>query len=234
MPATPETERFNLAYPPSRCPRCNHRIGPLQNIPLVSWLVQRGRCVSCRQPVSLRYPLVELTTLVLTLVVITTFGYTTVGLAACLFTWILLSATLIDADTMLLPDQLTLPLLWLGLLVNLDGSIVPLESAVIGAVAGYLVLWLTYWGFKLATGKEGMGYGDFKLLAALGAWLGWQMLPAILLLASVSGLVWAVARTGLRRMQQADPMPFGPCLAVSGWIALIARDSILRLFGMPT
>lgn len=224
---------FNLAVPGSHCPHCGHAITARENIPLLSWLVQRGRCRSCANPISPRYPLVELLTLLITLVVLARFGYTPTGLAACLFTWMLLAATMIDLDTMLLPDQITLPLLWLGLIMNLSGSFVPLESAVIGAIAGYLLLWSTYWGFKLLTGKEGMGYGDFKLLAALGAWVGWTLLPMILLLASVSGLVWALLRMALQRMQRGDPMPFGPCLAVAGWVALVAGEPLAAWLGMP-
>jgi len=221
---------FNLAVPGSRCPQCGHGIGPLENIPLLSWLILRGRCRACRAPIGLRYPLVELTTLLASLVVLGAFGYTLLGLAACVMTWILLAATLIDHDTMLLPDQLTLPLLWLGLLVNLATGFTPLSSAVIGAVAGYLLLWSTYWAFRLLTGKEGMGYGDFKLLAALGAWLGWQMLPAILLIASVTGLLHAIVRMLSRTMRRSDPMPFGPYLAAAGWLALVARESLANLF----
>jgi len=230
-PAPPK--RFNLAFPRSHCPHCGHEISVIENIPLVSWIIQRGRCRACTKPISARYPLIELATLVISLVVIGVFGYTSAALFACLFTWVLIAATMIDLDTMFLPDQLTLPLLWLGLIANLSGTFVPLESAVIGAIAGYLLLWTTYWGFKLLTGKEGMGYGDFKLLAALGAWVGWALLPMILLLASITGLVFAVSRIALKRMQRADPMPFGPCLAVAGWIALIAGESLATLLGFP-
>lgn len=224
---------FNLAVPHSRCPHCEHVISPMENIPVLSWLVLQGRCRSCRHSISPRYPLVEFTTLVISLVVISTFGFTVFGVAACVFSWVLLAATMIDADTMLLPDQLTLPLLWLGLLVNLSTGQIPLETAVIGAAAGYLLLWSTYWGFKLATGREGMGYGDFKLLAALGAWLGWQMLPAILLLASMSGLVFAILRMIAKNMSRGDPMPFGPFLAIAGWLALTFNDSIRLYMGLP-
>lgn len=224
---------FNLAVPRSHCPACGHQIRAIENIPLLSWILQRGRCTACNAPVSLRYPLVELLTLLLTLFVLARYGYTTAGLAACFFTWVLIAATAIDLDTMLLPDYLTLPLLWLGLIINLSGTWVPIESAVIGAVVGYLLLWTTYWGFKLLTGKEGMGYGDFKLLAALGAWVGWALLPMILLLASVSGLIWALLRVFSGRMQRGDPMPFGPCLAVAGWLALVAGGSLADLLGMP-
>jgi leader peptidase (prepilin peptidase) / N-methyltransferase len=222
-------EPYNLAVPASHCPKCNHPIRPLENIPIVSWLVQRGRCKSCNDPISARYPLVEGVTLILSLFVIARFGFSPVGLAACVFTWLLVAATMIDADTMLLPDQLTLPLLWLGLITNLAFDFTPIASAISGAVIGYLLLWTTYWAFKLLTGKEGMGYGDFKLLAALGAWLGWEMLPAILLIASLSGLAWAIIRLVSKRMRRGDPMPFGPYLAVAGWICLMAGDSLSDL-----
>ncbi len=233
IPDHPPVAAFNLAVPRSHCPKCGHQIGALENIPLLSWVVQRGRCKSCTNPISARYPVVELLTLVVSMVVIARFGFTSTGLAACVFTWVLLTATMIDLDTMLLPDQLTLPLLWLGLIMNLSGTFVPLEQAVIGAVAGYLLLWSTRWGFKLLTGKEGMGYGDFKLLAALGAWVGWTLLPFMLLVASITGLAFALARIATQRMQRADPMPFGPCLAVAGWIALIAGERLAALLGMP-
>ena len=232
LPADGDTTPFNLAVPDSRCPHCSHRIRPLENIPILSWLWLRGRCSACQSPISARYPGIELTTLLLSLVVIAQFGFSPLAAAVCLFTWMLLAATMIDYDTMLLPDQLTLPLLWLGLVVNLWLGFTPIESAIVGAVAGYLLLWTTYWAFKLATGKEGMGYGDFKLLAALGAWLGWQLLPAILLMASLSGLAWAVASMLMKTMRREDPMPFGPYLAVAGWLTLIAREPIQR-FMLP-
>lgn len=224
----PDTSRFNLAVPDSRCPACGHAITALENVPIFSWLFLRGRCSACRTSISVRYPLVEFTTLGLSLIVLAQFSFSPLGYVACLFTWILLAATMIDYDTMLLPDQLTLPLLWLGLTTNLFLGYTPLDAAIIGAIAGYLLLWCTYWGFKLITGKEGMGYGDFKLLAALGAWLGWQMLPAILLIASVSGLVWAIVQIVMKNMRREDPMPFGPYLAVAGWLALVAREPVER------
>ena len=176
---TPEpesTETFNLAVPRSRCPSCNTLISAWQNIPVISWILLRGRCKNCASPISARYPLVELLTGCMSIGVIGTFGFTTLGLGCLLFTWVLIAATFIDFDTQLLPDQLTLPLVWLGLLINLNGNgIVTLQAAVIGAVAGYLFLWSTFWAFKLIRGKEGMGYGDFKLYAALGALMGWQV-----------------------------------------------------------
>jgi len=228
LPGDSAARRFNLAFPDSRCPTCGHAIAAAENVPIFSWLWLRGRCSTCRTPISARYPMVEFITLVLSLIVLARFGFSPLGYAACLFTWILLAATLIDYDTMLLPDQLTLPLLWLGLITNLSLGYTPLDAAIIGAVAGYLLLWTTYWGFKLITGKEGMGYGDFKLLAALGAWLGWQMLPAILLIASVSALAWAIVQMLMKNMRREDPMPFGPYLAVAGWLALVAREPVER------
>lgn len=228
LPTGSTDKQFNLAVPDSHCPSCGHAITALENVPVFSWLLLRGRCSACRAPINARYPLVELITLVLSVIVLMQFGFSPLGYAACLFTWILLAATMIDYDTMLLPDQLTLPLLWLGLIVNLSLGYTPLDSAIIGAVAGYLLLWTTYWGFKLITGKEGMGYGDFKLLAALGAWLGWQMLPAILLIASISGLAWALVQMLMKNMRREDPMPFGPYLAVAGWLALVAREPVER------
>ena len=226
---TPAT-RFNLMIPRSACPHCGHPISALENIPLVSWLWLRGRCRACQAPISARYPLVELLTALLSLAVamVITPGWGT--LAALLLTWVLVALTFIDLDKMLLPDQLTLPLLWGGLLFNLAGGFVPLADAMIGAMAGYLVLWSLYWAFKLLTGKEGMGYGDFKLLAALGAWLGWQALPIILLLSSLVGAVIGISLIALHKHHQGKPIPFGPYLAIAGWIALLWGDTITRWY----
>ncbi len=221
--------RYNLMVPRSACPGCGHQIRAWENVPVISWLALRGSCSACGTSISARYPLVELATMLLTLVVVSQFGYTWEALWVCTFTWVLISATLIDADTMLLPDQLTYPLLWLGLLVNVSGTFVPLEHAVIGAAAGYLSLWSIYWLFKLLTGKEGMGYGDFKLLAALGAWLGWSALPTVVLLAAGSGLLYALASLAMKRMQRDQPMPFGPYLAAGGWTAFVFGEYIAPL-----
>ncbi|ATP11117.1 prepilin peptidase [Aeromonas salmonicida] len=223
-------ERYNLMVPRSCCPHCNHPITALENIPLLSWLWLKGRCRSCHATISARYPLVELLTALLSVVVamVITPGWGT--LAALLLTWVLVALTFIDLDKMLLPDQLTLPLLWSGLLFNLLGGYVPLGDAVIGAMAGYLVLWSLYWAFKLLTGKEGMGYGDFKLLAALGAWLGWQALPIVLLLSSLVGAIFGIGLILLRNHHQSKPIPFGPYLAIAGWIALLWGDSITRWY----
>ncbi|MFZ5560653.1 MAG: prepilin peptidase [Pseudomonadota bacterium] len=224
----PESPRFNLVVPRSRCPHCGHRIRALENVPVVSWLVLRGRCSRCKAPIGLRYPLVELATALLSLLVFLLLGPGLQMLAALGLTWALLALTLIDFDTQLLPDDITLPLLWAGLLVNVPGTFVPLQAAVIGAAAGYLSLWSVYWLFKLATGKEGMGYGDFKLMAALGAWLGWVALPLILLLSSVVGTVIGIGYLIVRR--QSAPFAFGPYIAIAGFIALLWGQSLLHWY----
>ena len=227
---TTPTTRFNLMIPRSACPHCGHPISALENIPLVSWLWLRGRCRACQAPISARYPLVELLTGLATACVAWHFNLGWPLLGALGLTWTLIALTFIDLDKMLLPDQLTLPLLWAGLLLNLIGGLAPLQDAVIGAIAGYLILWSLYWIFKLLTGKEGMGYGDFKLLAALGAWLGWQSLPLILILSSMVGAVAGISLMLLRRHQQGNPIPFGPYLAMAGWIALLWGDAITRWY----
>ncbi|EHK5439299.1 prepilin peptidase [Aeromonas hydrophila] len=225
-----QEERYNLMVPRSACPHCGHAITAIENIPLLSWLWLKGRCRECQTPISARYPLVELLTALLSLVVAATFAPGWGLLAALLLTWVLVALTFIDLDKMLLPDQLTLPLLWGGLLFNLAGGFAPLADAVIGAMAGYLVLWSLYWAFKLLTGKEGMGYGDFKLLAALGAWLGWQALPIVLLLSSLVGAFIGIGLILLRNHHQNKPIPFGPYLAIAGWIALLWGDTITRFY----
>ncbi|WP_323976380.1 prepilin peptidase [Aeromonas hydrophila] len=225
-----QEERYNLMVPRSACPHCGHAITTMENIPLLSWLWLKGRCRECQAPISARYPLVELLTALLSLVVAATFAPGWGLLAALLLTWVLVALTFIDLDKMLLPDQLTLPLLWGGLLFNLAGGFAPLADAVIGAMAGYLVLWSLYWAFKLLTGKEGMGYGDFKLLAALGAWLGWQALPIVLLLSSLVGAFIGIGLILLRNHHQNKPIPFGPYLAIAGWIALLWGDTITRWY----
>ncbi|HDZ8879055.1 TPA: prepilin peptidase [Aeromonas dhakensis] len=225
-----QEERYNLMVPRSACPHCGHAITAMENIPLLSWLWLKGRCRECQAPISARYPQVELLTALLSLVVAATFPPGWGLLAALLLTWVLVALTFIDLDKMLLPDQLTLPLLWGGLLFNLAGGFVPLADAVIGAMAGYLVLWSLYWAFKLLTGKEGMGYGDFKLLAALGAWLGWQALPIVLLLSSLVGAIIGISLILLRNHHQNKPIPFGPYLAIAGWIALLWGDTITRWY----
>ncbi len=225
-------ERFNLVVPRSACPRCRAPITALQNIPLLSWLLLRGKCASCGAPISARYPLVEALTGGLSAFVAWKFGFTWPALAAMLLTWFLIALTFIDLDHQLLPDSLTLPLLWLGLFLSLwsaqaGAAPVPVDprSSLIGAMAGYVSLWSVYHLFRLLTGKDGMGYGDFKLFAALGAWLGWQMLLPIILIAAGTGAVVGLGLIGLRRQDRSTPIPFGPFLAGAGWLML--------MFGRP-
>jgi len=225
----PHTDRFNLMVPRSACPHCGHQIMALENIPVVSWLALRGKCSACKAPISPRYPAIELVTGLLSALLVWQFGSGWAGLATLFFGWSLLAMTCIDFDTQLLPDDLTYPLLWAGLLVNLNGTFVPLRDAVIGAAAGYLALWSIYWLFKLATGKEGMGYGDFKLLAALGAWLGWAMLPTIILLSSVVGALVGISLIVFAKRGREKPIPFGPYLAAAGMIALLYGAPISRI-----
>jgi len=226
----PHAGRYNLMVPRSACPHCGHHIGALENIPVFSYLALRGKCAQCRAPISIRYPLVELLTGALSFWLVWHFGGGVTGLASLVFVWFLIAMTFIDADTQLLPDDLTLPLLWLGLLVNLNGSFVPLPEAVIGAVAGYLALWSVYWLFKLTTGKEGMGYGDFKLLAALGAWLGWKMLTVIVLLSSAVGAVVGIALILFARHGRNKPIPFGPYLAAAGLLTMLYGKPIVAAY----
>ncbi len=224
----PATEALSLAQPRSRCPQCGHLITALENIPLLSWLFLRGRCSACGEAISLRYPCIELLSGLLTAFSMVHFGPGWAAAGAMLFVWSLIALTFIDFDTQLLPDSITLPLLWLGLLFNVFGIYTDLQSAVIGAAAGYLSLWSVYWGFKLATGKEGMGYGDFKLLAAIGAWLGWQILPATILLSSLVGAVVGVLLIILAKRGRNVPIPFGPYLAAAGLIALYWGNDITQ------
>ncbi len=220
-------ERFNLAVPRSRCPSCRTTIRALHNVPVLSWLWLRGRCAACAAPISGRYPAVELATACAAGLIGWHFGPTATAVLAFAFFATMLALALIDFDTQLLPDTLTLPLLWAGLLANLWGVFAPLEDAVIGAVAGYLTLWLVYWAFRLATGREGMGYGDFKLLAAIGAWLGWQMLPIVVLLSSVAGALIGIALIVSARLGREVPMPFGPYLVVAGIVAMFWGGTLL-------
>jgi len=223
---TPPTERFNLAVPRSKCPACGHSIAALENIPLVSYLMLGGKCSACKTGISPRYPIVEALTGALSGYIAWRFGLSLVTLGALLFTWSMFALAFIDLDTFYLPDDITLPLLWAGLLFNLGGVFTDLQSAVIGAIGGYLALWSVFWIFKLATGKEGMGYGDFKLLAAIGAWLGWQMLPQVILLSSLVGAVIGILLIVLARHGRNVPIPFGPYLAVAGLIALLYGEAI--------
>ncbi|HJW51649.1 MAG TPA: A24 family peptidase [Burkholderiaceae bacterium] len=229
-----DDERFNLVVPRSRCPACGTQLRARDNIPVLSWLLLKGRCAHCAAPISARYPIVEALTAGLSALVAWKFGYAWTSLAVAIFTWILVALTFIDADTTLLPDDLTMPLLWLGLLANLAGLVpgVTLRDAVVGAVAGYAVLWLIYWAFRLSTGKEGMGYGDFKLLAALGAWMGWKALLPVLLLSSIVGAVVGLVLIALKRRGRDIPIPFGPYLATAGFIVMIFGEllpGIVRL-----
>jgi leader peptidase (prepilin peptidase)/N-methyltransferase len=227
---------YNLMKPGSACPHCGHKIGPLENVPILSYLVLRGKCRGCKAPISARYPIVEALSGILSAYAAWHFGFGAAGLGALLLIWALIALTFIDLDTQLLPDGITMPLLWLGLLFNLAGTYTDLRSAVLGAVAGYLALWSVYWLFKLATGKEGMGYGDFKLLGALGAWLGWQMLPMIILLSSAVGAIIGIVLIVAVRHGRNVPIPFGPYLAGGGLIALLwgqtLTHSYLQLFSM--
>jgi leader peptidase (prepilin peptidase) / N-methyltransferase len=233
-PVDEANERFNLVVPRSRCPSCGAAIKAHQNIPVLSYLLLRGRCAKCRTRISPRYPVVELVTALLSAAVAWRFGWHWQTLAGLAFTWALVALTVIDFDHQILPDVITLPLLWLGLLLSLAWSAgllppapVDPRSAIIGAAAGYLSLWLVYWTFRLLTGKEGMGYGDFKLFGALGAWMGWQMLPMIILLSAFAGAVFGIAMIALRGRDKNVPMPFGPYLAAAGWIALMWGPQIV-------
>ncbi|PKO47880.1 MAG: prepilin peptidase [Betaproteobacteria bacterium HGW-Betaproteobacteria-22] len=228
--ATPEQPPLSLSTPRSACPQCGHKITALENIPIVSYLLLRGKCSACKTPISIRYPLIEALTGALTGLIAWKFGYSGTMLFAALFTFALIALTFIDFDTQLLPDDITLPLLWLGLLFNLDFGFTDLKSAVIGAAAGYLSLWSIYWLFKLIRGKEGMGYGDFKLLAAIGAWFGWQILPAVILLSSALGAVIGVALIALANHGREVPMPFGPFLAIGGVSALFFGQQLATLY----
>lgn len=216
----PEQPKFSISKPRSACPHCGHQITALENIPVISYLFLQGKCSSCKAKISPRYPLIEALTGLLIGLVSWKFGYSSLTLFAWIFTFALISLTFIDFDTQLLPDDITLPLLWLGLFVNLNTGFATLKSAVIGAIAGYLILWSIYWIFKLVTGKEGMGYGDFKLLAAIGAWFGWQLLPAVILLSSIVGVIIGVGLIIYAKRGREVPMPFGPFLALGGIAAL--------------
>jgi leader peptidase (prepilin peptidase)/N-methyltransferase len=226
----PHTTKFTLAKPRSVCPHCAHKISAYENIPVISYLFLKGRCSACKAPISPRYPLVELLTAGLVGLVSWKFGYSYTMLFAAIFTFALIALTFIDFDTQLLPDDITLPLLWLGLLFNVNYGFTDLKSAVIGAMAGYLVLWSVFWLFKLVRGKEGMGYGDFKLLAAIGAWFGWQLLPAVILLASTLGAVIGIALIVLTKRNKDTPMPFGPFLAIGGIAALFYGQQLAQLY----
>jgi leader peptidase (prepilin peptidase)/N-methyltransferase len=232
--------KFNLVVPRSACPACKAPITALQNVPVVSWLALRGKCARCKTPISVRYPLVELTTGLLSGFIAWHFGFGAIAFVALVFTWFLIALTMIDFDTQFLPDQITYPLLWSGLLVSLmqpswasgAPSVLPADS-IIGAAAGYLSLWSVYWMFKLLTGKDGMGYGDFKLFAALGAWLGWKMLLPIILFASAVGALFGVVIMIRQRRGKDTQIAFGPFLAIAGWLAMIFGNTVVdRYLGL--
>ncbi|MEH6508116.1 A24 family peptidase [Halopseudomonas aestusnigri] len=222
----PAADTYNLLLPHSHCPHCKTEIKPWQNLPVISYVLLRGRCGQCRAPISPRYPLVEILTAALSMVVAWHYGFGWAAGGMLLLTWGLISLSMIDADTQLLPDDLVLPLLWLGLIANSIGLYTDLNTALWGAIAGYLSLWSVYWLFKLITGKEGMGYGDFKLLAMLGAWGGWQILPLTILLSSLVGAILGIIILKTRGAANSTPLPFGPYLAIAGWIALIWGETI--------
>ncbi|MBX2836164.1 MAG: A24 family peptidase [Gammaproteobacteria bacterium] len=220
------TEPFNLAVPRSRCPKCGTLITAWQNIPVLSWLLLRGKCHQCKTPISARYPLVELSTMLLSLVVAWHLGPTPQAVLGIVVTWFFVTMSMIDFDHQLLPDSLTLPLMWLALIASLFPVFTDVRSAVIGAAAGYLVLWSVFHVFRLITGKEGMGYGDFKLLAAIGALLGWQSLPVVILLSSLVGAVVGITVIAITGRDKNIPIPFGPFLAAAGWIAMLWGDTL--------
>ncbi len=226
---TPQ-DPFTLSVPRSRCPNCSHKISALENIPVVSYLLLKGKCRECKHPIPLRYPSIELLTGTLSGFVALHFGFGWACFGALLLTWALIALTFIDVDHQLLPDSITLPLLWFGVFFSLFDVFTSLQASVIGAIAGYLSLWLVFHSFRLATGKEGMGYGDFKLLAALGAWIGWSYLPTIVLLSSLVGAVVGIALIVLRKQHRDIPIPFGPYLAAAGWITLIWGDVINQAY----
>lgn len=228
--ASRSNEKFNLAVPNSTCPKCNTPIKPWHNIPVISYILLKGKCANCKTPISIRYPLVEFVSGALCVLALFLFGASWQTLFALPFIWCMISLTLIDADTHLLPDDMTLPLMWLGLIINTQNIFTDLQSAVIGAAAGYLSLWSVYQLFKLATGKEGMGYGDFKLLAALGAWMGWQYLGLIIILSSFVGAVLGIGAILIMGRDKAQPLPFGPYLCGAGLLALFWGDIILQSY----
>jgi leader peptidase (prepilin peptidase)/N-methyltransferase len=230
--SAPEEPTFNLMTPRSRCPSCGHGIGALENIPLVSWIVLRAKCSSCGARISARYPAVELLAGLGTAYAFWRFGPSLAACGAALLVWFTIALAFIDQDTGLLPDDLTLPLVWIGLLLNLGATFVPLREAVVGAVAGYLALWLVYWGYKLVTGKEGMGYGDFKMNAAVGAFLGWKMLPLVILLSSFVGLIFGAAQMAAARgrWDGGFRFHFGPYIAIAALVALFWGEPILRWY----
>jgi len=225
-----DQEPFNLLLPRSACPHCGHKITALENIPVISYILLGGKCKDCKNPISWRYPLVEIATCVLSVTVAVYFGATIQTLFAILLTWTLIVLTLIDYDHQLLPDSITLPVLWLGIICNLFGIFTDINSSVLGAIFGYLILWTVYITFKLVTGKEGMGHGDFKLLAMLGAWLGWQYLPLIIIISSMLGAIIGIALILFKSHGKNQPIPFGPYLALAGWVALLYGNQLIGIY----
>jgi leader peptidase (prepilin peptidase)/N-methyltransferase len=221
-------EKFNLFVPRSQCPHCGHMITAIENVPVLSYLFLRGKCSSCKTHISIQYPLIEIFTALLSVFVAWKTGFGWQTLAALFFTWTLITLALIDAKTMLLPDNLTLPLMWMGIAVNYHGVFVDLQSSVLGAMVGYLVLWSLFHVFRLITGKDGMGYGDFKILAAIGAWGGWQILPFTIFFASLLGAVLGILWMLIQRQKDSQPIPFGPWLALAGFIGFIWRDEVVQ------
>jgi leader peptidase (prepilin peptidase)/N-methyltransferase len=222
---------YNLLTPPSSCPNCNHTIGFSENIPMISYVLLKGKCSQCARPISFRYPTVELLSGLLMAYIAWQYGWSMPAFATSIFALSLLTLTAIDLKTKLLPDNITLPLIWLGLLFNLHHTFTSIESAVMGAVLGYLILWAVYWIFKLITKKEGMGYGDFKMLAAIGAWLGWQVLPIVILISSLSASIVGITLILLKKQDRASAIPFGPYLALGGMIALFNASNLTQLMG---
>lgn len=227
-PATTQTDRFNLAIPASTCPKCGHKIKAWENIPILSWMLLKAKCSQCKTQISARYPTIEALTGALSVAMAVYLGPTFALFMALFFLWSLIALTFIDLDTMLLPDQITLPLMWLGLLLSINGTFVTTEQAILGAALGYLSLWSVYWVFKLVTGKEGMGYGDFKLLAALGAWTGYAYLPVIIILSSFVGAIIGIAMMLTKKTEKGQAIPFGPYLAIAGLITFFFGESIVN------
>lgn len=225
LEAEEEIETYNLVFPNSHCPKCKHQIRAWENIPLISYSILGGKCASCKTKISIRYPSIELLTGILTAFIIMTLGPNLAGLMGCVLTWSLITLSFIDYDHKILPDDITLPLMWLGLICNYFGIFTSFSNAFWGAIAGYLSLWTVYQVFKLVTGKDGMGYGDFKLLALLGAWMGWQMLPLIIILSSLTGAIIGGLLIAMGR-DKTNPIPFGPLLALAGWIAFLWGQEI--------
>jgi leader peptidase (prepilin peptidase)/N-methyltransferase len=228
--ATPVEPPFNLVVPGSACPKCGHKIGPLENIPVASYLMLGGKCRSCKTPISMRYPLVEILAGILTLIIAIHYGVGIKALMAAILTWSLIVLTMIDYDHQLLPDSITLPMLWLGIICNMFGLYTNIHASLAGAIAGYLVLWTVYICFKLITGKVGMGHGDFKLLAMLGAWAGWQSLPVIIIVSSLLGSLIGIGLILFSGHKKSQPIPFGPYLALAGWLAMLYGPELTRTY----